>query len=288
MALAGDAAVLMLRAVRLGLLPRDPLVIPAAAYNAFIDAALDFRQRTAHLGQGAQPSFSQASIVLVRNDSGSNQNRMAVLGVDAPIIDPSANEEEFRNRVALACVAPEEGTHEGRFVVLAEPIAHGKIGRAYAAGVCPVKVDVPDEEHEWRYAEIADGITANLKVSMQGSAGILWRAGGTGVQWAVIRLGQPVPMHVFPVELTHVGGEQLDVRVCVRARVLGPRALLGLLDHAEDVPELLDAVFVAGEVVGEPSQRRLDVAACGGVLLEAEPDPGSPGVTVAQTALVAG
>jgi hypothetical protein len=195
-----------LRKVRSG----DPLVIPAAAYNAFIDAALDFRQRTAHLGQGAQPSFPQASIVLVRNDSGSNQNRMAVLGVDAPIIDPSANEEEFRNRVALSCVAPEEGTHEGRFVVLAEPIANGKIGRAYAAGVCPVKIDVPDEEHEWRYAEIADGITGNLKVSMQGSATILWRAGGTGVQWAVIRLGQPVPMHVFPVELTQVGGEQGD------------------------------------------------------------------------------
>jgi hypothetical protein len=195
-----------LRKVRSG----DPLVIPAAAYNAFIDAALDFRQRTAHLGQGAQPSFSQASIVLVRNDSGSNQNRMAVLGVEAPIIDPSANEEEFRNRVALSCVAPEEGTHEGRFVVLAEPIANGKIGRAYAAGVCPVKIDVPDEEHEWRYAEIADGITGNLKVSMQGSATILWRAGGTGVQWAVIRLGQPVPMHVFPVELTQVGGEQGD------------------------------------------------------------------------------
>jgi len=195
-----------LRKVRSG----DPLVIPAAAYNAFIDAALDFRQRTAHLGQGAQPSFSQASIVLVRNDSGSNQNRMAVLGVDAPIIDPSTNEEEFRNRVALACVTPEEGTHVGRFVVLAEPIANGKIGRAYAAGVCPVKIDVPDEENECRYAEIADGVTANLKVSMQGSATILWRAGGTGVQWAVIRLGQPVPMHVFPVELTQVGGEQGD------------------------------------------------------------------------------
>ena len=193
-----------LRKVRSG----DPLVIPAAAYNAFIDAALDFRQRTAHLGQGAQPSFPQASIVLVRNDSGSNQNRMAVLGVEAPIIDPSANEEEFRNRVALSCITPAADTHEGKFVVLAEPIANGKIGRAYAAGVCPVKIDVPDEEHEWRYAEIADGITGNLKVSMQGSATILWRAGGTGVQWAVIRLGQPVPMHVFPVELTQVGGEQ--------------------------------------------------------------------------------
>jgi len=188
----------------------QPLVIPASAYNAFIDAALDFRQRTAHLGQGAQPSFSQASIVLIRNDSGSNQNRMAVLGIDTPIIDPSANEEEFKNRVALSCVAPAVDTHEGKFVVLAEPIASGKIGRAYAAGVCPVKIDVPDEDHEWRYAEITDGVTANLKVSMQGSAGILWRAGGTGVQWAVVRLGKPIPMHVFPVDLMQYGGEQGD------------------------------------------------------------------------------
>jgi len=188
----------------------QPLVIPASAYNAFIDAALDFRQRTAHLGQGAQPSFSQASIVLIRNDSGSNQNRMAVLGIDTPIIDPSANEEEFKNRVALSCVVPAADTHEGKFVVLAEPIASGKIGRAYAAGVCPVKIDVPDEDHEWRYAEITDGVTANLKVSMQGSAGILWRAGGTGVQWAVVRLGKPIPMHVFPVDLMQYGGEQGD------------------------------------------------------------------------------
>ncbi len=188
----------------------QPLVIPASAYNAFIDAALDFRQRTAHLGRESQPSFAQASIVLVRNDSGSNQNRMAVLGVDTPIIDPSANEEEFKNRVALSCVAPAADTHEGKFVVLAEPIASGKIGRAYAAGVCPVKIDVPDEDHEWRYAEIADGVTANLKVSMQGSAGILWRAGGTGVQWSVVRLGKPIPMHVFPVDLTQYGGEQGD------------------------------------------------------------------------------
>jgi hypothetical protein len=42
-----------------------------------------------------------------------------------------------------------------------------------------VKIDVPDEDHAWRFAEIADGVTANLKVGMQGSAGILWRAGGS-------------------------------------------------------------------------------------------------------------
>ena len=64
----------------------NPLVIPAQAYNAFIDAAEDYRRRTSLIGQKAEQSFRQASIVLVRNDSGSNQNRLAALGIDAPII----------------------------------------------------------------------------------------------------------------------------------------------------------------------------------------------------------
>ena len=188
----------------------QPLVIPASAYNAFIDAALDFRQRTAHLGQGAQPSFAQASIVLVRNDSGSNQSRMSVLGVDAPIIDPSANEDEFKNRVALSCVTPAADTHEGKFVVLAEPIASGKIGCAYAAGVCPVKIDVPDEDYPYRLAEVTDDSADNLTAVKRGSAAILWREGGTGVQWALVRLGNPPDPAVFPVELHQSGGEQGD------------------------------------------------------------------------------
>jgi len=158
------------------------LVIPAAAYNAFIDAAVDYRRRTARIGQKAEPSQRQASIVLVRNDSGGDLNRLAVLGIDSPVIDPAANEDEFKNRVALVGVTPAENTHEGRFVVLVEPIAAGKIGRAYAAGVCPVRIDVPDEGHKYPFAEIADGVTENLKAAHYGSAAILWREGGTGVQ----------------------------------------------------------------------------------------------------------
>ena len=188
----------------------QPLAIPASAYNTFIDAALDFRQRTAHIGQGAQPTFQQASVVLVRNDSGGDRQRFEVLGVDGPVIDPSYNEEEFKNRMALACVSPAVDTHEGRFVVLAEPIGSGKIGRAFAAGVCVVKLNVVDETEEPHFAEIVSGTTANLDVNRRGSAGILWRVGGTGVQWAVVRLGKPIPLHVFPVNLSQTGGSQGD------------------------------------------------------------------------------
>jgi hypothetical protein len=164
------------------------LQIPAQAYNAFIDAAVDYRRRTAHIGQKAEPTTRQTSIVLVRNDSGSNQNRLAVLGIDAPIIDPATNDNEFKNRVALSCVTPAVDTHGGKFVILAEPIAAGKIGQAYAAGVCPVQIDV-EEDREYTSVDIADGETTSLAASDTGSATILWREGGTGVQWAVVRLG---------------------------------------------------------------------------------------------------
>jgi len=187
------------------------LVIPAAAYNSFIDAAVDYRRRTAQIGQKAEPAQRQASIVLVRNDSGSDQNRLAVLGIDSPIIDPVTNEDEFKNRVALSCVTPAENTHEGKFVVLAEPIATGKIGRAYAAGVCPAQIVVLDEDAEaYQHADIFDAYAGGLFATPNGSASILWKEEGTGLKWAVVRFGNHQPTRVFPVDLTQIGGSQGD------------------------------------------------------------------------------
>ena len=190
----------------------QPLVIPAGAYNAFIDTALDFRQRTTHLGQGRQPSFAQASLVLVRNDSGSDLDRFEILGIDAPVIDPEDNEEAFKNRVAVSGVTPVSDTHVGRFVVLAEPVKSGKIGRAFAAGICPVKIDVADESQDCRFAEIAEDLSSNLEVNPSGSAAILWRAGGTGLQWALVRLGNSssAKSAILLVTLSQVGGTQGD------------------------------------------------------------------------------
>jgi hypothetical protein len=187
------------------------LQIPAQAYNAFIDAVVDYRRRTAHIGQKSEPTTRQASIVLVCNDSGSNQNRLAVLGIDTPIIDPTTNDNEFKNRVALSCVTPAADTHEGKFVILAEPIATGKIGRAYAAGVCPVQIIVLDEDAEaYQFADIFDGYALGLFADPNASASILWKEEGTGLKWAIVRFGNRQRMGVFPVDLTQVGGAQGD------------------------------------------------------------------------------
>ena len=202
----------------------QPLVIPAGAYNAFIDTALDFRQRTTHLGQGQQPAFAQASLVLVRNDSGSDLGRSEILGIDAPVIHPVDNEEAFKNRVAVSGITPvhappayaprDKDSHVGRFVVLAEPVKSGKIGRAFAAGVCPVKIDVEAQYGPPCFVEIADGISSHLKLNPRGSATILWLEGGgvyPGLQWALVRLGNPPPSRsVIQVTLSQVGGTQGD------------------------------------------------------------------------------
>jgi len=59
----------------------DPLVVPAQAYNAFVDAAKDFQQRTRHVGQQATPGYRCAGIVLVKNESGEDRDRFDVLGL---------------------------------------------------------------------------------------------------------------------------------------------------------------------------------------------------------------
>lgn len=167
----------------------DALVIPAQTFNTFIDAARDFRARQQENAQTAQPGFRSSGIILVKNASGYDQNRFAILGIDSPVITPTDNEDEFKNKIVFSGVTPTDADHIGKFVILAEPLADGEIGRAFAHGVCPVKVNVEDEAHA--YADIEDAQTQYLLSGTSGAAQILWAESGTGEVWAVVRLGVP-------------------------------------------------------------------------------------------------
>ncbi len=185
-----------------------PLRIPAAAYNAFIDAAADYRNRTVGMEGEYKQHDTKTGIVYVRNNAGGDLEQFAVVGLDGLVIGPDDNDREFRHRVVMKGVKPDEDKHRSKFGILVEPVASGKLGRAVVAGLCQVKLNVPDEENEPRFAEIEDSVTGNLKAATYGSAVILWREGGTGVQWAVVRLGN-LPI-LFPVKLEQYGGEQGD------------------------------------------------------------------------------
>ena len=189
-------------------MPGQPLRIPASAYNAFVDAA----KATRGVRQDAtgQPSREQtAALTPIKNTSGVTIPRFGVLGVDGPLFTPSDALESFKRRIALTGSTPSDASHTGKFVIALEPIAPGAIGMACALGLCAVQIEFPpDDGRERRFADIADGVTGNLKAGDSGAATIVWRETGSGVRWAIIRLGGLASQSLFPVKLTLTGGAQ--------------------------------------------------------------------------------
>ncbi len=182
----------------------SPLVIPAQTFNAFIDAARDYQDRQHGQHSTGMPS-PRGDLVLIKNASGADRARFDILGIDTIVINPTDNFTEFTNRPALSGVTPTEADHWGKFAILAEPIRNGALGLGWLAGMCPVKVLVSKEAHG--HADVYSGVTAILRSSGSGAAQILWKESGTGVKWAVVRLGRWSPS-VFPVNLTQTGGSQ--------------------------------------------------------------------------------
>jgi hypothetical protein len=165
----------------------DPLRPSARAWNTFIDTAKRVNDspplKTG--GIGTEGIDRNTGIVRVQNSSGSNVERFGVLGINGPAITPTQNSNEFQSRVIIDGITPTTASHTGKFVVCLEPIASGKIGKAYIDGACPAKVDFNNANEE-----LADVKNSNL-VSLQGGAGtarVLWKEAGTGVLWAIILL----------------------------------------------------------------------------------------------------
>ncbi|MBK8915052.1 MAG: hypothetical protein IPM64_10720 [Phycisphaerales bacterium] len=169
----------------------DPLVIPAATFNTFVDAARDFQERQRATAREAKREFRQTGIVLVRNESGADRARFDVLGIAGPIIKPVDHAEEFKQRVALKGVVP-SSAHTGKFAILLEPATDQTIVRACLDGVCPARVRMDDEAHE--FADIEVGQAGQLTSGDGGAARLLWvepvedRA-DPEIAWTVVRIG---------------------------------------------------------------------------------------------------
>jgi hypothetical protein len=169
--------------------PGQRLEIPAAAYNAFLDAARAAREHK-QFGAEASQFFRQSGIVKVRNASGADQGRFAILGLTEPIILPADNPNEFKRQVTFEGTVPVQNVHKGKFAVLLEPVADGKIGLAVAAGVVPVRLQVSPAQL-YGYAEIIHGSTQALRNQPHGSARVLWiESSGSAERWAVVRLDE--------------------------------------------------------------------------------------------------
>ena len=167
----------------------EKVILGGATYNS-IGAVVRAFQAGELGGKGGKTAGRRARQVelSVTNTTGGNLGRFAVVGIDGPSVTPAVNETEFENNLVLDVVTPVAGTHEGKFAVLLEAIPAGKIGRACVAGVVQCTINVADVTCA-DFADVADGVTGSLSTCTGGSAAVLWRAGGTGSQWAVVRLG---------------------------------------------------------------------------------------------------
>ena len=185
------------------------LRIPAQTYNAFIDAVADYRRRTSQFGQQAAPAAGRPGVILVSNNTGVDQDRFSVLGIDGVVITPSANLDAFQNDVVFQTKPPSLPVHGRLFVILQEPLAAYKFGRAVVTGVTPVQVDMVRENH--RYARLTHGDSAKLTSDDDGPAELLYvqpTPGGfsPGVKWAVVRLGGTASCRDHWAKLTQTWG----------------------------------------------------------------------------------
>jgi len=187
----------------------------AAAHNAFVEAVEYIRRLQG--SEGATPDwiFWQAAIVPIKNGSGFDRNQFDVLGIDDVFPTPTSNLNAFKAGPILHGVTPAT-SHAGKFAILLEPAANGKIVRCCAAGICRAKVDVSDTSH--LYAEVKNGDAGSLQSVLKGSARILWQESGTGVKWALIRFGVEVEHQARWIEFVvndASGFSQTDASVTV-------------------------------------------------------------------------
>lgn len=178
-------------------LPGAPLARSAAAHNQSVDAVRRVRSQQRVNQVTPQPPTPTGGLVRVRNVSDVDVDRFGVLVISGVAITPGANELEFQNHPVFDCVHA-DGVHL-HFVVAQAPIKAGAIGKAVVSGATVARLVVDDEEAS-SFAEAAAGSDV-LVAGSGGQAEILWREGGTGVQWAIVRIGNTVSFGAGVVNL---------------------------------------------------------------------------------------
>ena len=167
----------------------EQVVIKASTWNGFVDAAnwvKDVRQNS--LGTGLKSGIG-GGIVPMKNMEETAYPRVSALVITGVAVSPSANEDEF-----VSCPTVFEGQkmtterEDMPYAILLEPIEPGEIGRAMLLGLTPAKVTIKSAEDQYAVPK-ANSEDGALESSETGVARILWKAGGSGLQWCVLQLG---------------------------------------------------------------------------------------------------
>ncbi len=161
---------------------------PAATYNAMIDLINAYRRGQLTVPNRNKDTIRTAGIVLVKNSTGSNLARGAVVGIDGPIIDPDVESGgPYWQRVALNGITPTSAHVPDVFAIAREAIPSGKIGLATISGVCQTRVHMLSPMDACAGCE--SGNIGHLQSRINGGARILWvESTGSGIHNAIVRL----------------------------------------------------------------------------------------------------
>jgi hypothetical protein len=157
----------------------------ARTYNE-LNRLIDQDRQSSLLMQG-RSARGAVDWVRVKNTSGTDVGRFGVLGIAGILFDPATALPAFVSRTVFTGQTPTEAHQTGRFLICAEPIKNGAIGRAWADGIVTVRVEVLDVSHQ--YATVKPDDTTQLVSVDQGLCSILYKEAGTGTKWAVVRYG---------------------------------------------------------------------------------------------------
>ncbi len=145
------------------------------------------KDRLSGLSMQAKTTRGNNDFVLVKNISGSDVGRFGVLGIAGILFDPQTALPAFVSRTVFTGETPTESHQTGRFLICAEPIKSGAIGRAWADGIVTTRIEVLTPSHN--SATVKPDDTTQLISADQGLCYILYKEAGTGTKWAVVRYG---------------------------------------------------------------------------------------------------
>ena len=157
----------------------------ARTYNEM--TSLIEKDRASGLSMSSKVNRSNNDFVLVKNISGTDVGRFGVLGIAGILFDPATALPAFTSRTVFTGQIPAEEHQTGRFLICAEPIRNGAIGRAWADGIVTARIDVQDASHN--YATVKPDDPTQLVSADQGLCYILYKEAGVGPKWGVVRYG---------------------------------------------------------------------------------------------------
>ena len=159
----------------------SPLRIPAADYNAFIDAAIAYksRQRDVERVQASPPTLG-GIVVPVYNATEATIERWQSLALTGMPVSGAGAESQ----IVFTGDTPTPA-HRGQFAVAQEPIPARAFGQCVIAGATFARVNVIDLEHKFADVDAGEHV---LRSACEGSAQILYSE-SIGEQTAIVRLG---------------------------------------------------------------------------------------------------